>query len=262
MPITGWVCQACGGRDVALDHFANTKCGLDSVHPSYAAAVLDHERKHYARGSGVAEVSNGLGCPRESAIMATESVSIDPLKNNAAIGGTAWHGLIEGYPEGGQVEHVVRGWIDGVPVQGKIDRLRRPVIEDWKTKTDWKARSIAKDGAEPDHVAQLSLYAELVEQQDKWRPMVGIIWYRFHASGIKPITVRLWSITETLDYRPAKGRYSVRELLHQTDDFLGGRTTWQDLPLVGEHLTYGDKSKCDYCPVFRTCQTAARGAAF
>jgi hypothetical protein len=271
LPIVGWSCPSCKA-DVPLDHFETTPCGRardgrPSVHPSFAAAVLKHDREHYARDLGVAEVSSGLSCPRESGIMRSENVYVNPGAYNASLGGTSWHSLMEGTQVPGVVtEYVVRGSLGMVPIIGKIDMLRRDhlLIEDWKTKTDWKFAGIERDGAEPNDIAQISIYAALVEQQDGWRPIRGAIWYRYHAKGLAPKEIpKLMREEEFLAYKPTKGeQYTVLDLLRATDANIRGVIPWQDIPLVGEGLFYGAKDKCSYCPAFTICKTQAYGAPF
>ena len=265
MPIVAWKCPGCNGATVPLDHYATSPCGLTHVHPSFAAAVLHHDRAHYTRGTGVVEVSNGLGCPRQAGIEKGE-IAVNPLEYNAMMGGTAWHEVMEQHvPADYQIEYVVKGALGMVPIQGKIDYLSRKhsLIGDWKTKTCFKAASIAKDGAEPDNVAQLSLYAALVEQQDGWRPKHGTIWYRFAAAGLKPVHVTLMSPEAVLAYKPTKNdKYTVMDLLRATDAMYQGVVKWEDLPLVGESMFFGAKTKCEYCTSRDTCWTQAKGAPF
>src|SRR5258706_16380527 len=91
MPIANWRCPACL-LPQPLDHFARTACG-NAVHPDYAAAVLADDRDH--EPSGKVAVGGGLGCPRKSAIMRTEQLTINPLDYNSVITGKTLHTMVE-----------------------------------------------------------------------------------------------------------------------------------------------------------------------
>lgn len=257
MSIVAWICTACS-ETVPLNHFETSDCG---VHPDYAAAVLRDSQKPRVEGIHVTQV---LGCPRRTAIEQSVDVAVDPLAYNAMLGGSAWHKLMEtasARPELCEVE--VAGTINGVRIVGVVDRLHPPTaISDWKTTSDWAEKWLKQPAAQGggmkrDHLAQMSLYAELVEQTQHWRPIHGIAWYRMQKS-ILPFAEKLWDLQTTLAYKPVDGSYTVSDLIAQA----AGGISWSDLPLVGETQRYGAKSACDYCAVRETCWTAARGASF
>lgn len=267
MPISGWLCVACGGRQVPLDHFATTKCG-DTVHPDFANAVLKSSTEHNERRGGTPGVSvtQGLGCPRRAAIELSVPYYLDPLTMNAPETGTAWHAHLERAsvdPKNTEVE--LAGVIAGIKVTGRCDRLRPPdTIEDAKHVNDFR-RKYLKTMAPDNHRAQLSIYAELVEQTFGWRPTRGVIWYHFTMSGpdaFLPTKVDLLPIADALQLKPQLGKYSVLELFQQADSFFSGAVKWEDLPLAGESQMFGDKSLCTYCSVREVCWTQARGAPF
>lgn len=108
-----------------------------------------------------------------------------------------------------------------------------------------------------DHLAQMSLYAELVEQTKGWRPAHGIAWYRMQKEML-PFAEELWPLGRVLDYKPVSGEYTVGELLEQ----LASDSRWEELPLVGETQKYGTKLACDYCAVRDLCWTQAKSAPF
>lgn len=249
--LIGWYCQKCRAN-VPLDHYETCQ----AVHPDYAAAVLADSRKD--RSDGI-HVTSALGCPRKSAIEQSAEIYIDPLSYNAMLGGTAWHGLMEAAsmrPDLCEVD--VAGTIGGVPLVGRVDRLHPPAtISDWKTTSEWAEKWLKQDGAKREHIAQLSLYAELVEQTLGWRPTHGVIWYRTHKSML-PFGEPLWRLEQTLAFKPLGGDYSVGGLIAQ----LASKTTWQDLPMVGETQKYGNKLACDYCSVRDVCYTQSKGAPF
>lgn len=264
--IVGFYCQT-HRANVALDHFDH--CG--AVHPDYIAAVLADSRKD--RGDGV-HVTSALSCPRRSAIEQQADVFIDPLGLNAPLGGTAWHALMEKTGDPQLCEVDVAGTIGGVRVVGRIDRLHPPTaISDWKTTSEFAEKWLSKSkseggGMKTEHLAQLSLYAELVEQSLGWRPQQGIVWYRTHKTMLH-FAEPLWDLQTVLAFKPLNGDFSVAELISQCDHFnqwQGGkgalRTKWQDLPLAGESMKYGNKLLCDYCGVREICYTQARGAPF
>jgi hypothetical protein len=254
--IVGFYCQK-HRANVPLNHF--DEC--NAVHPDYAAAILADSQK--MRGEGV-HVTSALGCPRRAAIERTASVYAEPLGYNAVLGGTAWHALMQrfsSHPEHCEVE--VKGVVAGTVIVGTVDRLHPPdSISDWKTTSEFAEKWLMKPkaeggGAKAEHIAQLSLYAELVEQSLGWRPEFGTVWYRTHKK-MMPFTEKLWDLETVLAFHPLNGDYSVADLLGQ----LTSPMKWEDLPLVGETQKYGNKTACDYCGVRDACYTQARGAPF
>lgn len=275
MPIIGWLCSNCS-RQVPLDHFATTKCG-EAIHPDYAAALLADRASQEDR-VGV-RVSHGLSCPRRAAIEAAEDYYVDPLSMNAALTGTAWHEMMESagaskcFDPDRSVEAEVAGTIAGINLTGRIDRLRGDLIEDWKHKNDFDKRHRDIGGADPEHVTQLSLYAELAEQSGLRRPSRAIVWYHYSVnSGLVPKPVDLMSISEALEVKPYGGSFAVHQLLRQADsafnstplspDLNYGPVSWNLLPLAGSTMSFGSKSMCSYCSVESICMTAERGAPF
>lgn len=264
MPISNWKCTVCHAASVPLDHFATTNCGL-AVHPDYVAAVLADQQDNFPDGH--VRVSASAGCPRSSAIMATEPIAADPLAFNAMMTGTGWHHLMQLHTVDKELCEVeVSGTIDSIPMRGHIDRLLRYdgklVICDWKHSNDF-ARKYLKDVAKPEHIVQTSLYAELYSQQFGERPTRGVNWYHFTSSPpFVPMWYDLWTVDSCLEHKPYGGEFTVRQILHQNENFLDGRTKWEKLPLVGAGFQFSGKSACDYCGVYDTCQTQATGAPF
>lgn len=257
MPIIGWWCNKCRSR-VALDHYEKD-CA--SVHPDFAAAVYADNQRQRAEGIHVTQL---LGCPRRGAIETQAGLYVDPLAYSAMLGGTAWHKLMETHSRHPHLCEVdVAGVINGVRVVGTIDRLHPPTaISDWKTTSDFAGKWLNKPKAEgggmkDDHLAQMSLYAELVEQQLGWRPTHGIAWYKMQKEML-PFAEELWPLGRVLDYKPVSGEYAVGELLEQ----VAGEWPWEELPLVGETQKYGNKLACDYCAVRELCWSQSKGAPF
>lgn len=237
---------------VPLGHYET----CDHVHPDFASAVVADSKRDRAQGVHVTAV---LGCPRRSAMEGAE-VYANPLDYNAVLGGTAWHQLIaaaSSRPELCEVE--VRGQVLGVDLVGVVDRLHPPTgISDWKTTSDWSAKWLKQDGAmKREHLAQISLYAELVEQTQGWRPSHGVIWYRMQKE-ILHFAEALWSLDQVLEFHPLDGDYSVGELIKQA----GESNAWQEMPLAGESQKYGTKIACDYCSMRELCWTQAKSAPF
>ena len=266
MPIARWICPGCGGREVALSHFAETSCG-ERVHPDYAAAILADRAEQYV--SGAVRVSHGLGCPRRAAIEESEGYSVDPLEVNSMITGTAWHAFVEraGPKEWCEVE--VSGKLANVSVNGKMDRMRQLsdgtwAIEDWKHINDFSVKYI--NGApKKEHMIQTSLYAELAEQCGHQRPTVGIIWYHSSQSGkaaLTPHKFPLMSAEDALAHCPYDCDYTVAELLQQADAHYKDGLRWQEMPLAGKSIKFGTKTGCDYCSVRSICREAETGAPF
>lgn len=262
MPITKWLCPACGGREVPLDHFTTTDCG-NVIHPDYALAVRMQEDGQTDR-TGV-RVTHGLGCPRRSVIQATEPFAVDPTESNAALTGTAWHALMEksGPPEHCEVE--VKGEINGIAVSGKMDRVRGDVIEDWKHIGDFQLKYRREDGVKPEHVAQASIYAELLYQSRLQQATRCRIWYHTSKGGkdaMVPITADLMPIGQALQVKPYGGEYTVHELYEQADMALNRGADWRKLPLAGQSMSFGPKTMCDYCSVRSICTEAETGSPF
>ena len=261
MPITAWNCPECK-RVQPLDHYdSGGPCSL-TIHPDFAQAVLDD---HLDKADKAwPSVTQGLGCPRKSAILRSADVAVNPLDLNAPLTGTAWHKLVG--QTGAWSELPVKGQIAGLTISGTIDRLRsladnRVVIEDWKHTNDFSRKYLVD--AKPEHVVQISLYAELVRQQLNLSPAAGIIWYHFASSpGLVPKAVELWPVERCLAYHPYDCDWSVGQLFEMVAEYdqQGGR--WQDLPLVGQTIKFGGKTGCDYCEVRSTCLTAEGGAPF
>jgi len=238
-----------------LDHYVISECG-GRIHPDYAAAALADSRRDRADG---VHVTTLLGCPRKSAIEATVSVYVNPLDYSAILSGKAWHALMEtasNRPELCEVE--VAGLINGVRVVGTVDRLHPPtVISDWKQTSEFAEKWLKQDGVKAEHVAQLSLYAELVEQSFSWRPTHGVVWYRTHKAML-PFTEALWPLDQVLDFHPLGGDWSVAELLNETAYI----SNWEKMTTAGETMKYGSKTACDYCSTREACWTQSKGAPF
>lgn len=266
MPITAWNCGVCGFQNAPLDHYATTDCG-EKVHPSYAAAVLRRNVGHYGRGLKAVEVSDCLGCPRALGLSMAD-YAVDPVKHKASLSGTAWHEEMEQAtwdvmflsPDANMsndlvVEQIVHGAIEGVSIIGKVDCLRPSsrLIEDWKGKAD--AKKALTYGLD-DYVAQLSLYAELVEQDLKWRPTRGIIWLHDHKQ-ILPQPVELWPLERVLAYKPKKGsEWTVAGLMKMAGMVRAGGVSVETIPLVGETMQMGGGDICTYCDVRVPCKGA------
>lgn len=265
MPITRFVCPSCGDVEVDLDHFERTACG-EQVHPDFAGAVLWSERTHYRHGDRVIGVTDLIGCPRKAAIRHDEDYAVNPLDVNAPLGGTAWHTImVSGSKEPAKCEVSLRGTIDGIEVVGQADRVRDGLIEDWKVTNDFDAKRRREEGAKADHMAQVSLYAELAEQMNgpASRPSRGIVWYRHQVKpGLVPCAFDIWPLERVLAYKPADGISTVRDHLHWMARWVRRDVSWRDMPLAGERQSYGAKDACTYCTVRGQCKTAARGAEF
>lgn len=247
MPITQWICKGCGGRLVPLDHFATTRCGETVCHPDYAAAVLADRA---AQPTGTVRVTMGLGCQRRHAIEASEGYAVDPLDLLAPMTGTAWHRAVEG-AEGSEVP--VAGTLAGMRVEGRVDRLRGDLIEDWKCQETGSLKYLRQDDgsyrAKPEHVVQVSLYAELAEQSGLRRPTRGIIWVK-EFKRMQPVPTSLWPVEKALEFHPLGGNYSVSDLYRQSS----AANSWQGMPKAGESQMYGAKSACNWCSVRNLCQ--------
>jgi len=268
MPIVGWLCKGCGGREVGLNHFHETLCGETVCHPDFADAIFKDRTSQYV--NGVVRVTHGLGCPRRAAIEHVETYRVDPLDANAALTGVAFHALMEhaGHPDMTEVE--VKGVIEGIPVNGKIDRMRRLhdgtfIIEDWKHISDFQVKYRKQDGIKPEHIIQASIYAELCQQMGMRRPARGIIWYHTSMNGkdaLMPTPFSLMPLAEALAVKPFGGDFTVLELYQQAADVFINHEGWKSLPLAGASILFGSKTMCDYCSVRSICAEAASGAPF
>ena len=259
MPIVGWSCSVCRNDKAPLDHYAKTVCG-ESIPADYVGAILRGRDDRYSKGE--VTVTQGLSCPRRMAIEASEPTYPDPLSFNAMETGTAFHSHMEaGSVDPANTEVVVGGTVGGIALRGKVDRLLPPdTILDWKAKAD-TSRSKIK-GAEPEHVAQLSIYAELVQQTQGWRPTKGVIAYHFHsAPAFIMAKVTIMAVGEALSLKPHGGDYSAAELYHQASEYYAGKP-WADLPMAGKSMSFGRNSACDYCSVRDLCWIKEGGAPF
>lgn len=271
--IVGWYCKACRAN-VPLDHFATTACGL-VVHPDYAAAVLNSDAAYY--GAGLVTVTGGIGCVRSRAIEADKPVYVNPLDYNAMILGSAWDAMMQAYAPAGSAKVRVSGLIEGVKVEGEIDRVRQVgrdlIIEDHKHSNNFQYKYLAEEaGPRVEYVIQTSVYAELYEQTFKSRrPNKGAVWYNFSGGNndsrkppLMPKVYQLMDLAACLDHRPYDGDYTVRQLYHQAAGYYQADVPVDafDLPLAGESMKFGSKSCCDYCQVRDACLTAAHGAPF
>lgn len=152
--IIGWNCPNCN-KQVPLDHFATSACGL-AIHPAYAAAILyDEATDPHGREMSV---TDGLGCPRHAAIEQQEGVFVNPLDFNALLIGRGWDSVV-GNPEIGPGDGwgvplwckvQLRGTIAGLPLTGELDNVRRLydmlIISDWKHSNNLRAYWIHKEG--------------------------------------------------------------------------------------------------------------------
>jgi hypothetical protein len=265
MPITAWICKPCGGREVPLDHFETTDCGL-KIHPDFAAAVLYSERSHYRFGQRAIGITDTLGCPRAAAIKHEVDYAVDPLTLNAPLTGTAWHAYMEEVASDNNVEVEVGGTIAGDGIITSVDRLRPALglIEDWKNTNDFAVKYV-KEKPKDEAVAQLAIGGELMQQTLGWRPTRGMVWYHNAASpGLTPHMVDpLPSLDWALAMRPHEGTATVRDSLVWMGRWKRQEVKWEDMPLTGESFVYGGgKTGCDYCPVQRVCWTQAKGTSF
>jgi len=266
MPISRWICNGCGGREVPLSHFSDTACG-ELVHPDYAAAILKDRSEQYI--SHAVRVSHGLGCPRRAAIEESVDFAVDPLSQNAMLTGTAWHALVEAAGPNALVEVEVEGVVADVKVRGKMDRLRKLHNGDWAVE-DWKhvgefGLKYVKPGPKPEHIVQTSIYAELVAQVNRPRPTVGLIWYHSSSGGkdaMVPHKFPLMPLHEAVNHRPYDCDFTVGELLRQAASHYENGVKWEELPLAGASIKFGAKTGCDYCGVRSICKEAEVGTPF
>jgi len=235
------------------------------VDPAYARAVLVDHLEGSEEVKGMVRVSDSGGCPRKRAILEQEDVSVDPLTFNAAMTGKAWHALLEEHGEGlegYQTEQRLMGNLAGIEVTGKPDRLVKAAgrIEDHKNQNDFATKN---PRPKPEWIAQLSLYAELTEQVQGWRPTVG--WIRAHFSTQYPPADEfpLWGLELALESKPHGGPYAVKDLLANTKKLITNRGGWRDAPLYGKTMIFGKtKTMCDYCAVREPCTLASLKAPF
>lgn len=269
MPIIGWSCPICQ-RNMPLDHYAVSECGL-AIHPDYALAVLRSDDDYY--GTDKLTVTVGLGCPRSRALEARHPVYVNPLDYNALILGKAWDVALEKHAEDGTAKIRVRGVVEGIALEGEIDRIRwlgnDLLIEDHKHSNNFQYKYLkAEDGPRYEYVLQTSLYAELYAQTFGERPTRGVVWYNFsggNSGSSPPLMAKVYQFVDArtaLDHKPYGGSYTVRELYQQGADFLAGKIAPADLPLVGKTMAFGSKEFCDYCQVQQECLRAAGGAPF
>ena len=272
MPIAGFYCIKCRAN-VPLDHFATTACGL-IVHPDYAAAVLNSDADYY--GAGLVTATGGIGCVRSRAIERDKPVYVNPLDYNALILGSAWDAAMQAQAPTDNAKVRVSGLIDGIRVEGEIDRVRRVgsdlLIEDHKHSNNFRYKYLAEeDGPRVEYVVQTSVYAELYEQTFGERPTRGAVWYNFSGANsdsrkppLMPKVYNFMGLQDCLNHKPYGGVYTVSQLYRQAADYYQADVPIDafDLPLAGETMSFGSKSYCDYCQVREACFTNAKGAPF
>jgi hypothetical protein len=244
------------------------------VHPDYAAAVLNSDTGYY--GAGLVTVTGGIGCVRARAIESSKAVYVNPLDYNAMILGSAWDVTMQAYAPAGTSKVRVSGLIEGVRIEGEIDRVRWVdgdlYIEDHKHSNNFQYKYLAEeDGPRIEYVVQTSIYAELYHQTFGERPTHGAIWYNFSGANsdkrkppLMPKVYKLMALSDCLAHRPYDGQFTASELYHQAAAYYQSVVAIDafDLPLAGESMKFGSKSYCDYCPVRDVCFTAAKGAPF
>lgn len=278
MPITAWNCPICS-EVVALDHFAESACGL-KVPADYATAILHDNDDRYI--SDAVTITVGLGCPRSRAIEESVAVAVDPLEYNALLIGRAWDQLLEKHAPEGTSKIIVDGEIGGIHIYGEIDRLieynNEIIIIDHKHSNNWAQGYAKKEGVKMEHRVQTSIYAELYAQKFRKRPTRGLIFNHYSGAPggsldvekyLLPFVYPLLPVSACLEFKPHGGRYTVLELYQQADAYEKWKTTDGvvrveafDLPLAGESMAFGSKSFCDYCQVRAACFEQAKGAPF
>lgn len=276
MPIIGWNCPICK-RPSPLDHYATTVCGMN-IHPDYAEAVLHGDDDYYGRDKEVT-VTAGLGCPRSRAIEKQADFYANPVDYNAMVLGDAWDRQMERYAPPDRAKIQVHGQLAGIEVWGEIDRVRHCtdgggnvflVLEDHKHGNNFAQRFAKKEGVKLEHKLQLSIYGHLYGETFGETPTHGVIWNHYSGAPagkpvenyIMPFVFLLMPIMEALNAKPFGSSYTVAELFTQTSQVVSGKVKWSDLPLVGETMSFGTVSYCDYCQVRGTCFTEAKGAPF
>lgn len=262
MPIIGWNCPHCK-RQVPLDHYATTACGL-VIHPAYAAAILADEESD-PHGTELT-VTNGLACPRSRAIETQAEVYVNPLDYNALLLGRAWDAIVAA---GNKMQ--LRGEIAGLAISGELDNIRKLgdmlILSDFKHSNNFRAKWIKQEGGpSTEYKIQTSIYAELYQQMYGEVPTHGEVVYHFSGAGkdvLLPYQYAIMPVEECLAYKPYSGQYTVRELYEQSAGiYIDQPVRWEDLPLVGDGMSFGSKSYCEYCQVRDTCMVQAKGASF
>lgn len=289
--IAGWNCPHCNNQRAPLDHYATTECGL-KIHPAYAAAILydDANDPHGVEMS----VTDGLGCPRLRGIEnQSDGLYVNPLDYNAMLLGHAWDAVVgnplfkisnEKLGNAGALGHnffypklQLRGTIAGMAVTGELDNIRRLgehlILSDWKHSNNFRAKWIKQEGTPSmEYKIQTSIYAELYHQQFGEMPTLGEVVYHFSGAGkevLMPYQYPILPIEECLAYCPYNGIHTVEQLYRMAQTVYGpvpehqlGAKDWKELPLVGQTMSFGTKSYCDYCQAKDLCFTAERGAPF
>jgi hypothetical protein len=252
-------------------------CGTH-IHPDYAQAVLHADDDYH--GVGKVSVTGGWSCPRARGIEAAADVYVNPLDYNAMLIGSAWDAAMEKYAPPAQRKLQVAGELAGVEVVGEIDRVRYIedesgsvylCVEDHKHGNNFAHKHAKANGVKLEHKLQLSIYGYLLGLVEGQRtPTHGIIWNHYSGalagktpdSLVLPFVFLLMPILECLNAKPFGSSYTVAELYQQAARNVSGEVRWQDLPLVGETMSFGKSSYCDYCQVRDACFTQAKGAPF
>jgi len=198
-------------------------------------------------------VTELLGCIRERAILKYLPVHVDPLGYLKAEMGTAVHNHLNG-----DTALRFHGVLGGLETSGELDTYEENVIADYKTsKPPWK------DEAYPEHVIQVSLYAELAWQNS--RKFTRYVIYYLGGTSPKAVEGDILPQGACLNHQVDETGRTVKDNIELVKWFDSRRIKHQDMVSMGEIINdtlpcscesihFGKDLKCDkYCAVRDVC---------
>ena len=233
--IIGWWCPV-EMREVGLDHFHND--GYD--HTPMPTLEIDsilkdaNDPNHYHTGQ-VSSPSIGFGCVRQTLIERGIGYKPDPVGFNSREWGKAVHSHFERVNDPGwwheykipptdMADHLPV--INGIPMRGTIDRLRKDMlaIEDYKTQGDRaysyhmsRERGVVKAEA----AGQINLYRIMLDQLFGKQERSMKVWYgAMTAAGNAPwdpCNVPVMSIDEIMAIHPGGSEFTVGQIFDTTE---------------------------------------------
>lgn len=245
MPMVGLKCGKCL-KDVDVDHFGPQKCL--HVPRAMAEQVLVDQRDR-PEGWTVTMVQGSI---REHIIKKTQPYRIDPVKHMSMQLGTSQHAMLgwHDYPVIGK-SHRYHGTISGLKLSGEPD-----LWEGGDDVADYKFTGslFRMKGPKYEHRVQVSLYAELIEQQTGVRPTNGVLYYGGFGQSMKNFRFDIIPLEECLDSKVDRVRTLLDNII-LAREYEEGRLKLDDIPCGCKEVFFGKASKADnYCDVSLQCR--------
>ena len=199
--------------------------------------------------SGV-HVTSCLSCPKRQALLLA-GAPVDITRLESRLKGTVIHApLATVDPVNAEV--AVRGRLFGVDIVGSIDRVRGPILVDYKT-SNGKAKPT---GVYPEHVWQLECYRRLRKDMgyDSSGWAVHYFWQFREWVGPFEHEGPVWTEEALGRFRPHGGQFTAREIAHLAAGVESGAKP-ESIPMVGQSQRLGSGNACSpYCEVEEACK--------